>query len=129
MALRSKNKVKAEFSMASMTDVIFLLLIFFMLTSNFVKPLVHPVNLPGAKNGEVNLTKIVVTVNKDLKYFVDEEPVTLDNLKSKLARKIGKDQGNIVLNIDKGVPVEYLVNVSDIAISLKAKVTLAVEAQ
>ena len=127
MALRSKNKVRAEFSMASMTDVIFLLLIFFMLTSNFVKPLVIPVNLPSSKNGDIELSEVFVSINERNEYFVNEDKIAIDNLEKVLRAKLKSDKGLIVLSIDKSVPIEHFVKVTDIAITLKAKVKLATQ--
>ncbi|KAA5547734.1 ExbD/TolR family protein [Adhaeribacter rhizoryzae] len=129
MNFRSKNKVNPEFSMSSMTDIIFLLLIFFMLTSNFVTPSGLPVNLPSSKSSTIVMQKISVTITPDLQYFVNDKPMAFENieaeLKNLLAGTAQGGEGVVVLHVDKSVPVEYLVKVAGIATELKAKVTLA----
>jgi biopolymer transport protein ExbD len=126
MNLRSKNRISAEFSMSSMTDIIFLLLIFFMLTSNFVAPTGLPVSLPTSKSSNIVMQKINITITPDLKYYLNEKPVALSEIESQLPALLqGADEGVVVLHVDKSVPVEYLVNVASIAASLNAKVTLA----
>lgn len=129
MNLRSKNRISAEFSMSSMTDIIFLLLIFFMLTSNFVTPTALPVNLPSSTKGSIVMQKVSVTISADLQYYVNDKPTSLDNLRTDLGAALGtgteEGQGVVVLNVDKSVPVEYLVKVGSIANDLNAKVSIA----
>jgi len=125
MALQSKNKIEAAFSMASMTDVIFLLLIFFMLTSSFITPSGLPVNLPSSETSDIIMQEVTVTITKDLKYSVNEKVVERDEIKNELALLLKGKQGQVVLHIDKDVPVEYLVEIGGIAASLEAKVSIA----
>ena len=125
MNLKSNNKINPLFSMSSMTDIIFLLLIFFMLTASFVTPSGLPVNLPSSKSSTIIIQKVSVTITKDLKYFVNEEETSLSNLEMILRDAIGDDEGLVVLHCDKDVPVENLVNVAGIATSLEAKVSIA----
>lgn len=128
MNLRSKNRISAEFSMSSMTDIIFLLLIFFMLTSNFVTPTALPVNLPSSTKGSIVMQKVSVTVTSDLKYYVNDRQTNIEGLQPLLAQALGnveEGMGVVVLNVDKSVPVEYLVKVGSIANDLKAKVSIA----
>lgn len=124
MNLGSKNKVDAGFSMASMTDLIFLLLIFFMLTSSFVTPSGHPVNLPTSKASSIEMQKVSVTITKDLKYYVNDKQVTKNTLEGELKSKLN-GPGSVVLHIDKDVTTEHLVYVAGIAASLEAKVVIA----
>jgi biopolymer transport protein ExbD len=125
MNLKPNNKVEASFSMASMTDLIFLLLIFFMLTSSFVTPSGLPVNLPSSKSSTIEVQKISVTVTKDLNYYVDDKRVTRGTLEGELKSRLGGAKGSVVLHIDKDVPSEHLVYVAGIATSLEAKVVVA----
>jgi biopolymer transport protein ExbD len=125
MNIQSRNKIDPAFSMASMTDLIFLLLIFFMLTSSFVTPSGLPVNLPSSIASTIEVQKISVTVTKDLQYFVNDRKVTRNTLESELKRNLATPNGVVVLHIDKSVPTEELVFVAGIATSLKAKVTIA----
>ncbi len=84
MGLQSKNKVDPAFSMSSMTDIIFLLLIFFMLTSSFITPSGLPVNLPSSETSDIILQEVSVTVTKDLKYSVNDRVVGRDQIKAEL---------------------------------------------
>ncbi|HEY8511960.1 MAG TPA: biopolymer transporter ExbD [Cyclobacteriaceae bacterium] len=125
MNLRSNNKIEASFSMASMTDLIFLLLIFFMLTSSFVTPSGLPVNLPSSKSSTIEVQKVSVTVTRDLNYYVNDKRVTRGTLEGELKSRLGGAGGSVVLHIDKEVPSEHLVYVAGIATSLEAKVVVA----
>ena len=125
MALQSKNKIESSFSMSSMTDVIFLLLIFFMLTSSFITPSGLPVNLPSSETSDIIMQEVTVTVTKDLKYSVNEKVVGRDEIKNELTLLLKDKKGQVVLHIDKDVPVEYLVEIGGIAASLEANVSIA----
>ena len=84
MNLRRKNKVSAEFSMASMTDIIFLLLIFFMITSSAISQSSIEVKLPQTTDGNVNNQKpTMVTIRADGKYFIGDKEVGKDNLENR----------------------------------------------
>jgi len=125
MNLQTRNKVDTAFSMASMTDLIFLLLIFFMLTSSFITPSGLPVNLPTSKSAAIEMQKVSVTVTRDLKYYVNEKPVGKQGLESALSSHLSNSEGGVVLHINEDVPTKELVFVAGIATSLKAKVTIA----
>lgn len=125
MDLKSKHKVNASFSMSSMTDVIFLLLIFFMLTASFITPSGLPVNLPSSKSSEIVMQKVSVTITKDLSYFVNNKRVNRSTLESVLRTNLSGKEGIVVLHCDASVPVERLVEVAGIATLLKAKVSIA----
>ena len=125
MNFQTKNKIDPAFSMASMTDLIFLLLIFFMLTSSFVTPSGLPVNLPSSKASTIEVQKISVTVTKDLQYYVNERRVSRAMLEPELKRLLTGGSGSVILHIDKAVASEHLVYVAGIATSLNAKVVLA----
>lgn len=125
MRLTSKNKVDPGFSMASMTDLIFLLLVFFMLTSSFVTPSGLPVNLPSSKSSTIEVQKVSVTITKDLQYFVNERKISRNMLEGELKSSLGGPKGSVVLHIDSSVPSEHLVYVAGIATHLEAKVVVA----
>ena len=125
MNLQSRNKVDTTFNMASMTDMIFLLLIFFMLTASFVTPSGLPVNLPTSKASTIEVQKVSVTVTSDLQYYVNDQKVTRGTLEGMLKSKLGSPNGVVILHIDKSVPTEELVYVAGIATSLEARVSIA----
>lgn len=125
MNLKSKHKVEAAFSMSSMTDIIFLLLIFFMLTASFITPSGLPVNLPSSKSSEIVIQKVGVTITEDLQYFVNDKQVSLNQLEAVLRNAFQGKEGVVVLHTDKSVPVEYVVKVAGIATALEARVSIA----
>lgn len=125
MDLKSKNKVDAGFSMSGMTDVIFLLLLFFILSNSFITPSGLPVNLPASKSSEIVLQKVSVSITQDLKYFVNDQPVSVNQLEGVLRSALTEKEGVVVLHCDEGVPVKYLVKVAGIATSLEARVSIA----
>ncbi len=125
MNLKSKHKVQATFSMSSMTDVIFLLLIFFMLTASFITPSGLPVNLPSSKSSEIVMQKVSVTITKDLQYFVNNQKTGRSNVEAVLRSNLGGNEGIVVLHCDASVPVSRLVEIAGIATNLKAKVSIA----
>lgn len=125
MGLQTKNKVDAAFSMSSMTDIIFLLLIFFMLTSSFITPSGLPVNLPSSESSDIIMQEVTVTVTKDLRFSVNDRLVSRDQLKPELTTLLEGKKGQVVLHIDKEVPVEYLVEIGGIAAGLGANVSIA----
>ncbi len=125
MDLKPKYKINDTFSMSSMTDIIFLLLIFFMLTSTFITPSGLPVNLPSSKTSNIVLQKVSVTITSDLRYYVNSKRVVKERLEFELQKALEGNQGVVVLHVDKSVPVEHLVRVASIATALKAKVSIA----
>ena len=127
MNLKANNKINPLFSMSSMTDIIFLLLIFFMLTASFITPSGLPVSLPSSKSSTIVIQKVSVTITKDLRYFVNDKEVNISDIEIHLRNEIGDKEGLVVLHCDKDVPVEHLVNVAGIATSLEAKVTIATQ--
>ena len=127
MNLRGRNKVSPEFNMSSMTDIVFLLLIFFMLTSTMVTTNALDLVLPKAKGKTDRNKNIAVSINKKLEFFIDKEPVSETELESKLLSLFSADKTKaIILRAEEGVPIEKAVNVLDIANRNQIKVVLAV---
>lgn len=127
MKLKGRNKVSAEFSMASMTDIVFLLLIFFMITSTMVTTNALDLVLPKAKGRTENNKSVSVSINKDLQFFIDKEMVTETDVESRLLAKLeGQTTKNIILRAEEGVPIEKAVGILDIANRNQIKVVLAV---
>ncbi len=125
MNFKSKYKVDSAFSMSSMTDIIFLLLIFFMLTASFVTPSGLPVSLPSSKASTIVMQKVSVTITKDLEYYLNDRKININDLERELGKELLGKEGVVVLHADKSVPVEHVVRIAGIATSLEAKVTLA----
>ncbi len=128
MKFRSRNRVTPEFNMSSMTDIVFLLLIFFMLTSTMVTTNALDLNLPKAKGKTENTKNVSVNINKELEYFIDKDPITEDALEARLIELLAGDETKaIVLRAEQGVPIEKAVAVMDIAYRNKFKIVLAVD--
>ncbi len=127
MNLRGRNKVSAEFNMSSMTDIVFLLLIFFMLTSTMVTTNALDLVLPKAKGKTDSNKNIAVNINKELQFFIDKDPVQEAELETKLLALFGNDKTKaIIIRAEEGVPIEKAVYVLDIANRNQMKVVLAV---
>lgn len=127
MNFRSRNKVSPEFNMSSMTDIVFLLLIFFMLTSTMVTTNALDLVLPKAKGKTDSNKSISVSINKDLKFFIDKTPVAENDIESQLLSMFGPDrEKTLILRAEEGVPIEKAVSVLDIANRNQIKVVLAV---
>ncbi|MCH2194028.1 biopolymer transporter ExbD [Kordia sp.] len=128
MKLRGRNKVSPEFSMSSMTDIVFLLLVFFMLTSN--SPNALDLLLPKAKGKSTNTQNVSVSIKKNLQVYIDADRVREGQIESKLKAKLaGQEAPTIILRAEEGVPIEKAVNIMDIANKNKYKIILAVRPQ
>lgn len=128
MNLRSRNKVSADFSMSSMTDIVFLLLIFFMLTSPAVTPEALDLILPKAKGKTSNVQNISVSITKELQFYINDERVSNSALESILIERLaGEEDPTIILRAEEGVPIEKAVSVMDIANRNRFKIVLAVK--
>jgi biopolymer transport protein ExbD len=109
-----RNKRSLEFSMASMSDLVFLLLIFFMLTSTLVSPNAIKLLLPNSSSKTMAPQTLTVYINPEFNYFVEENPVQETMLAGVIAQKLaGQADATVVLRADKTVPVQYVVNVID----------------
>lgn len=127
MDIRGRNKISAEFSMASMTDIVFLLLLFFMITSTLVTTSALDILLPKASGITENNKATSVTITKDLLFYIDNKLVDEEILEQDLlALLAGKEEPTIVLRAEEGVPIEKAVKVMDIANRNRYKVILAV---
>lgn len=128
MNLRGRNKVTPEFNMSSMTDIVFLLLIFFMLASTLVTTNAIDILLPKASGKTENKKSVAVSIKKNLTYYIDQKRVGVSVLENELLSVLSKEKSpTIVLRAEKSVPVENVVKVMDIANRNKFKVILAVK--
>lgn len=126
MGLRTRNKVSPNFNMSSMTDIVFLLLIFFMLTSTLVTTNALDLVLPSSKSKSVKKQSVSVEINKKLVHHVDGDVVSTGSMENVIHQRLANaDDQVIVLRVEKGVPIEYAVKVMDIAYQNKYKIVLA----
>ncbi|HLV52755.1 MAG TPA: biopolymer transporter ExbD [Cryomorphaceae bacterium] len=116
MDLRPRSKVDASFSMSSMTDLVFLLLIFFIILSTLVSPYALPVDLPVSANRTKEKPQVALRIDKDLIYSVDNRIIDREGLENVLAGELqGVEDAGIVLHVDQQVPTGRTVEVLDIA--------------
>ncbi len=129
MGLRKRNKVSAEFSMSSLTDIIFLLLIFFMLTSNLVAPNALNLKLPGKGNPSVSSSNIPdVSIERSGVFKLDGRKISAGKLETALRRLVRRNSElDITISPEPRTPIEHVVTVMDIAMRLKINAILATE--
>ena len=129
MRLNRRRKPSAEFSVASLTDIIFLLLIFFMLTANFVQ--VKPFELPESDSKTVAPTSIVIAISKNSEYYHDATPVQFQEIEWLVKEAFIKSNENkdftVTIVAEKGTPFEEVIEVMKIAGKLKVKSILATQ--
>ena len=126
MALRSKNKVNVNFNMSSMTDIVFLLLVFFIIASTLISPNALDVVLPKASHTAPRAQTVNVSITQDLKYYVNKDEVSEQEMEAKLLTLVeGEEEPGIILRAEKSVPIESVVVVMDIANRNKLKLVLA----
>ncbi len=114
--------------MASMTDIVFLLLIFFMLTSPAITPEALDLILPKASGKTTNVQNVSVSITKNMEVYVDSKKVNFNSLESILKSKLaGIENATIILRAERSVPLEKVVSVMDIANRNKFKMVLAVK--
>ena len=126
MSIKSSNKVTPEFSVSSMTDIVFLLLIFFMLTASN-NPTVLDMLLPKAHGKSSSIQNVSVSINKDLQYFVNNKQVEPSQMETELKTALsGVENPTIILRVEESVPIENAVSIMDIANQNQYKLILAV---
>lgn len=131
MNLRGRNKVSAEFNMSSMTDIVFLLLIFFMIASTtIVSTNALDLVLPKSSGKSEEVKNVSVSINKSLEYFIDKDKFAENTLEEKLKTMLSTQADpTILLHVEEGVPIERAVSVMDIAYRNKFKIVLAVDSK
>ena len=129
MDFKTRNKITPNFNMSSMTDVVFLLLIFFMIASTLAKNLnTIDVKLPQAKGKSENRENISVSIDRKNRFYIDGKLVRKENIKNELITKLSKSNKRvIILRSDSKVPIKEIVYLMDIANKNSIKVVLAVK--
>ncbi|MBW6500722.1 MAG: biopolymer transporter ExbD [Bacteroidales bacterium] len=116
MAISKRNRVSVSFSSTGMTDVVFNLLIFFMLTSTLVHPTALKLVLPKGSTQTSAKPQTTVSITRDLRFYVEQQPVSIDELEAVLKQKLGANPDTyIALHVDRSVPFENAVMVMNIA--------------
>lgn len=126
MAISQRNKISVNFSSTGMTDVVFNLLIFFMLTSTLVHPTALKLLLPKGSTQTSAKPQTTISITADQKYFLEQQPVTLETLEALLKQKLGADpETYISLHVDKTAPFDAAVQVMNIAQKNNYKLVIA----
>ncbi|MBL7827749.1 MAG: biopolymer transporter ExbD [Saprospiraceae bacterium] len=130
MGLKRRQRVEPEFSLAAMIDVIFLLLMFFMLTSNFVTPNALNLQLPSSTSKSMASPSLSVSVKADGTFYIDRQNIDKLKLEAALRSRLkaeNKDPKTLTMTVaaDKAATVEDVVFILDIANRLKVKTILA----
>jgi len=130
MNLRKRQKANVEVHTSALNDIMFFLLLFFLLASAVVNPQVVKLLLPRSESGQQSNAQktITVSINEKLEYFVEKKQVTLENLKAAVQTyQAASPDLTLVLYVARGVSIENTMQVFDVANQLKLKVVLAVE--
>jgi biopolymer transport protein ExbD len=128
MAVKKRNKVSAEFNMSSLTDIIFLLLIFFMLTSSIVTPNALDLQLPGIKTSPpppIAKNK-VVAIDASGKYTLNGAPINIDGVRRQMEslKRIDGSKAAIVVAPSAKASNDKVVAVLDLAYKLEVRAVL-----
>jgi biopolymer transport protein ExbD len=127
MKYRRRGRMSSEVNASSLNDIMFFLLLFFLIVSTLVNPSVIKLLLPKASNGQtLSKQQITISVTKDMQYYIDNTPVTFDNLESRLSQKVSTiPDATVVLRADKELQLQDVVNILEIGNRLKVKMILA----
>lgn len=120
MKFKTSNEPLSIFAYSSLTDIVMLLLIFFLLTSQFVIQTGVKVKLPGSKTNEQSIpSKLIVTLTSDGGIFVGNEKIGINELPGKLETvRLGQLEDNVIIRADKTVAVDLVIKVIDAAKSV-----------
>ena len=129
MGIKKRTKVSAQFSMSSLTDIIFLLLIFFMLTSTLVAPNALNLKLPSNSRTPATSSQRIddVSINRGGNYYFNNKRRTLEDLDLDLQRLARSSKPTMTITPERGTPTEYVVAVMDIAMRYQINAVLATE--
>jgi biopolymer transport protein ExbD len=131
MRLRRKNRFTAEVSTSSLNDIMFFLLLFFLIVSTMINPSVIKLMLPNSKPSEQVPPKqsVTVSVNKDLQYFIGNKPVSFNDLEAAISSEVTRlNNPTVILRVDNSLKVQDLVDILQIGDRLKVKMILATKA-
>lgn len=130
MNLRKRNKATVEVHTSALNDIMFFLLLFFLLASAVVNPQVVKLLLPRSESGQQSNAQktITISISEKLEYFVEKQQVSLESLQAEVEKyQAASPDLTIVLYVARGVSIENTMQVFDVANQLKLKVVLAVE--
>lgn len=123
--MRNHSEMKAD----SLSDIMFFLMLFFLIMSTMIAPQVIKITLPKASAGQsISKRNVILSVNAEKKYFIDKDEVNFESLESALAAQIKPDaELTVVVRADKDTPWQNVVDLISIGNKLKLKVVIATE--
>jgi biopolymer transport protein ExbD len=129
MNLRNKLREEGEVHTGPLNDILFILLLFFLIVSTMANPNVVKLSQPKSKSDTKSKQTVVVSIDANKQFYVGTTKVTVTELKAHLIPFLSKerDQPSIVINVDKTVPIDDVVAVMRVARELGAKTVLAVD--
>lgn len=127
MSIKRKRRFHAEVATSSLSDIMFFLLLFFLIISTLANPNVIKMTLPKAKSNEkTNKQLISLSVTEDKKFYINKEAVDFENLETSLMSKIGDDkEQTVVVRIPFNLQVQDLVDVLQIGVKNNLKFVIA----
>lgn len=131
MALKRRTKVNPNFSMSSMTDIVFLLLIFFMVTSTLIAPNALKLLLPQSSQQTSASAITTISITEDLNYYIEATQIPLEDIEGILHYRFSNEQiaePTISLHVHRAVPIQEVVKIMNIAKNNKWKLILATQA-
>ena len=109
-----------------MTDIVFLLLIFFMLTSTLVTTNTLDLVLPSSKSKSVKKQTVSVSIDRNLNHYVDRDRVSVGSMENTIHQRLSTAEDKVILlRVEQGVPIEHAVKVMDIAYRNRYRIVLA----
>jgi len=127
MKYRRRSRLSSEVNASSLNDIMFFLLLFFLIVSTLVNPSVIKILLPKASNAQaLSKQQVTITITKDLQYYIDNTPVPFDDLEAQLGQKVSTiPDATVVIRADKELQLQDVVNILEMGNRLKVKMILA----
>lgn len=127
MAIKRKRRFHAEVATSSLSDIMFFLLLFFLIISTLANPNVIKMTLPKAKSNEkTNKQYISLSVTEDKKFYLDKQPVAFEELETTLMSKMNKEKDQtVIVRIPFNLQVQDLVDVLQIGVKNNLKFVIA----
>ena len=130
MKIERSRKKGAEVFTASLNDIMFFLLLFFLIISTFVTPTSIRVLLPQAKHADNSMEKksVNLAITKDLRYYINDKEISLNQVEPELTRILSENKGkevSVVLQADKSLELQHVVDIIDLGNKLNVKMVLS----
>lgn len=124
---RNKHRFAAEVGASSMSDIMFFLMLFFLIVSTLVNPSVIKLLLPKASSVQtMSKQQFTIDVSKDKEIYLNNKPIAFENLENQLRILIsGVAEATVVLRVDNSLTVQDLVDILEIGNKLKVRMVMA----